>query len=355
MPDLNRRSALSGIAAALVLDGCAKRWPKGANGEERRVNFYNWDTYTGETTLADFEKATGIEVRMSLYANNDELFARLRAGNPGFDVIVPSNEFVTRLGMSGLLQPLDHGRIPNMANLAPAFRDVPYDPGRRWSMPYTWLVLGIGYRKSKVDGVPDSWKWVLDSDRYSGRIGLFAESDDLIRLGAKYLGHSVNDVGPALMTRVTDMLIAQKRHVKLFHRDEGQDLLAAGDIDLVVEYNGDMAQVIADDDDLGFVVPREGTLINSDSLCIPAGAPRPDNAHRFINYLLDAQVSAGISQTIRYPTPNAAALALMPGEYRNNPVIFPTGPGMANSEYGRFEGIGHIRAVDEAITRMMAA
>ncbi|WP_353217934.1 spermidine/putrescine ABC transporter substrate-binding protein [Sandarakinorhabdus sp.] len=358
MPDLSRplsRRGFGGLAAALVLDGCARQWPTGANGEEARLNFYNWDTYTGESTLADFQAASGVEVRMSLYANNDELFARLRAGNPGFDVIVPSNEFVTRLQVSDLLMPLDHGRLPNLANIGPEYMNVAYDPARRWSMPYTWLALGIGYRKSRVDGVPDSWKWVLDSPRYSGRIGLFAESDDLIRLGAKYLGHSVNAVTPAIMDQVARMLIAQKQHVKLFHHDEGQDLLAAGEIDLVVEYNGDIAQVIADDDDLAFVVPREGTLINSDCLCIPAGAPRPDNAHRFINFLLDAQVSAEISRTIRYPTPNAAALALMPEEYRSNRVIFPRGPAMARSEYGSFQGIGHIRAVEEAITRVMAA
>jgi spermidine/putrescine transport system substrate-binding protein len=354
MPDLSRRS-FGGLAAALVLDGCSRAFPKGANGEEQRLNFYNWDTYIGETTLADFSKATGVDVRMSHYANNDELFARLRAGNPGFDVIVPSNEFVTRLQISGMLSPLDHARIPNRANLAPEFVDVPYDPGRRWSMPYTWLALGIGYRKSRVDGVPDSWKWVLDSDRYSGRIGLLAEGDDLIRLGAKYLGHSVNAVTPAIMEQVTQMLIRQKRHVKLFHHDEGQDLLASGEIDLVVEYNGDIAQVMADDDDLAFVIPREGTLINSDCLCVPIGAPRPDNAHRFINYLLDAKVGADIANTIRFPTPNAAALALMPEEYRTNQVIFPTGPAMVKSGYGRFQGIGHIRAVEEAITRVMAA
>lgn len=354
MPEVSRR-ALGGLAIALALEGCSRRWPKGANGEEQRLNFYNWDTYTGETTLADFEAATGIEVTMSHYGNNDELFARLRAGNPGYDVIVPSNEFVTRLQISGMLSPLDHARLPNKANLAPQFVDVPYDPGRRWSMPYTWLALGIGYRKSRVDGVPDSWKWVLDSDRYSGRIGLLAEGDDLIRLGAKYLGHSVNGVTPAIMEQVTQMLIRQKRHVKLFHHDEGQDLLAAGEIDLVVEYNGDIAQVMAEDDDLDFVVPREGTLLNSDCLCIPAGAPRPDNAHRFINFLLDATVGAGIADTIRYPTPNGAALALMPADYRDNRAIFPAGPGMERSEYGRFRSIGHIRAVEEAITRVMAA
>ena len=343
------------MAAGLTLSGCGRRWPRGANGEEERVNFYNWDTYIGDTTLADFKAATGIDVQMSLFGNTDELFARLKAGNPGFDVIVPANEFVTRLRVSDLLEPLDHRRIPNIRNLLPAFVDVPYDPGRRFSLPYTWLVLGIGYRKSRVDGVPDSWKHVFDSDRYAGRIGLFAESDDIIRVGAKYLGASVRGVTPAMTRRVVEMMIRQKPHIKVFHHDEGQDLLAAGDVDIVAEYNGDIAQVMADDPDLGFVVPREGSLLASDCLCIPKGAQRPDNAHRFINYLLDARVSAAISRTIRYPSPNAAALALMPDDYRRNPVIFPPPAVLALCEYGDFEGIARAREVDEAMTEILAA
>jgi spermidine/putrescine transport system substrate-binding protein len=352
---LNRRGLLGGMAAGLTLGACGQRWPVGANGEEARLNLCNWDTYTGETTLADFKAATGVEVRMSLFGNNDELFSKLRAGNPGYDIIVPSNEFVQRLAVSDLLQPIDHARIPNFANVLPQFRDVPFDPGRRLSMPYTWLVMGIGYRKSRVDGVPDSWQWLFDSDRYKGRIGLFAESDDLIRLGAKYLGASINGVTPEMTARVTDMLIRQKPHVRVFHHDEGQDLLAAGDIDLVVEYNGDMAQVMAEDDDIGFVVPREGTIINTDCLCIPKGAPRPDNAHAFINHVLGAEAGAEIADTIRYPTPNGAALALMPADYRDNPVIFPPADVLALSEYGSFEGLARARAVEEAITRVFAA
>ncbi len=352
---LNRRTLFGGLAAGLTLSGCGTKWPTGANGEELRLNLYNWDTYTGESTLADFKNATGIDVKMSLYGNNDELFAKLKAGNPGFDVIVPSNEFVTRLRISDMLEPLDHVKIPNFANLLPEFRDVPFDRGRRYSIPYTWLVLGLGYRKSKIDGIPDSWKWVMDSDRYAGRIGLFSESDDIIRLGAKYLGHSVRGVTPEVTRQVVDMLIRQKPNIKVFHHDEGQDLLAAGDVDIIVEYNGDIAQVMAEDSDLGFVVPREGTLINSDCLCIPRGAPRPDNAHAFINFLLDPAVSAGISNTIQYPTPNAAALKLMPAAYRDNPAIFPPAAVMARSEYGDFEGIARTRAVDEAVTEILAA
>lgn len=343
------------VAAGLTLGGCSGRAAVGPNGEERRLNLYNWDTYTGKTTLQDFKRATGVDVKMSLFGNNDELFAKLRSGNPGFDVIVPSNEFVTRLRVSNLLTPLDHTKLPNFTNLMPEFQTAPFDPGRRWSIPYTWLVLGLGYRKSRVDGVPNSWKWVFDSPKYSGRIGVFSEADDLIRLGAKYLGHSVRGVTPAVTRQVTEMLVLQKPYIKVFHHDEGQDLLAARDVDIVVEYNGDIAQVMADDPDLGFVVPREGTLINSDCLCIPAGAPRPDNAHRFINFVLDAHVGAGISSTIRYPTPNAAALALMPADYRDNRAIFPPADVLARSEYGDFEGIRHAQLVDEAVTEVMAA
>jgi len=203
--------------------------------------------------------------------------------------------------------------------------------------------------------VPNSWKWLMDSDRYSGRIGLFSEADDLMELGAKYLGHSVRDIPPEMVERVAQMYIRQKPHVKIFHNDEGQDLLLSGDIDIVMEYNGDIAQVMAEDPDLAFVVPKEGSIINSDCLCIPKGAPRPDNAHQFINFVLDGQNGANISSTIKYPTPNGAALALMPSSYRDNPAIFPPPDQMAKCEYAEFEGLKRAQLYDETLTRVFAA
>jgi spermidine/putrescine transport system substrate-binding protein len=357
----SRRSLLAGLGAAAAglslggLEGCAPGAQTGSNGEQRRLNLYNWDTYTGKTTLADFMAATGVQVKMSLFATNDELFSKLKTGNPGFDVIVPSNDYVQRMRQAKMLMPLDHARIPNRVNLLPAFQDVFFDPGRRYSMPYTWVVLGLGYRKSKVAGVPDSWKWVMDSDRYKGRIGLFSEADDLIQLGARYLGYAPNAIPAPVIDRVADMLIRQKPNIKIFHNDEGQDLLASGEIDIVMEYNGDIAQVMAEDPDLDFVVPREGSTLNSDCLCIPMGAPRPDNAHRFINFVLDAHNGAEISRTIRYPTPNGAALALMPPDYRDNPVIFPPAEAMARCQYTRFEGLERAQLYDETLTRIFAA
>lgn len=222
-------------------------------------------------------------------------------------------------------------------------------------MPYSWLVLGLGYRKSKVAAVPDSWKWVMDSPRYAGRIGVFSEADDMVRLGALYLGHGMRGLSPAVVDQVAEMYIRQKPFIKVFHHDEGQDLLLAGDVDIVMEYNGDIAQVMAEDPDLDFVVPKEGSLLDSDCLCIPTGAPRPDNAHRFIDFVLDARNGAEIARTIRYPTPNGAALELMARDYRDNPVIFPPPQVMARCAYGDFEGLAQARLYDETMTRIFAA
>lgn len=358
----DRRSLLTALGAAAVgltfggaLEGCSPKEKAAPGAEEAKLNFYNWDTYIGKTTLADFKKAAGIDVNMSLFATNDELFAKLKAGNPGFDVIVPSNEFVTRMSQAGLLMPLDHAKIPNIKNIDAEFMNPDYDPARKFSMPYTWLVLGIGYRKSKVKGVPDSWKWLFDSDLYKGKIALLSESADLIRLAAKYKGHSVNNIPAALVQEIEQMLIKQKPFVKAFHDDNGQDMLLSRDVDLVLEYNGDIAQVMTEDPDIGFVVPKEGSLLNSDTLCIPVGAPRPTNAHTFINYLLDAQAGKEITETILYPTPNAAAKALMPDDYKNNPVIFPPAAVLAKCEYGAFEGPEKARLYEEVITRVRAA
>ena len=363
----NRRSILQGLGVAAVglslggLAACGKS-DSGAKtaakiaptGEEKKLNFYNWDTYIGETTLADFKGASDIDVNMSLFATNDELFAKLRAGNPGFDVIVPSNDFVERMSQSNMLMPLDHALIPNIKNIDPGFIDVAYDPGRKYSMPYTWLVLGIGYRKSKVKSVPDSWKVLFDSNEYAGKISLLSEAGDLFRLYGKYLGKSVNSLTPADIAVIEKMMIKQKPFVKVFHEDNGQDLLVKGEVDLVLEYNGDIAQKMVEDDDIDFVIPKEGSQLNSDTLCIPVGAPHPKNAHAFINYLLDAEVGKKITETILYPTPNAAAKALMPESYRNNPVIFPPLAMTDKCEYAKFRPDMQ-PLYEEAFTRVRAS
>lgn len=349
----SRRAVLAGLGAAAI--GLSFSRP-GTAAEEKKLNFHNWDTYVGDTTLDDFTAATGIVVNMSLYTTNDELFAQLKSGNRAYDLIVPGAEFVERMIQSDLLLPLDHARIPNLANLDPTFfADAPFDPGHRFSIPYTWLVIGIGYRKSAVKAVPDSWKVLFDSDRHAGRMAVVSDASELYRHVWKYLGHSANAPTPELIQRAELILTKQKPRITSFHEDNGQDLLRSGEVDIVMEYNGDIAQLMADDDDIGFVVPKEGALKQSDTLAIPKGAPHPENAHAFIDFLLDAEVGRTILETIRFPSPNTAATALMPASYRTNPVIFPPAEVLARCEYPRYAGPELTRLLDESMARLRAA
>ena len=349
----SRRSFLKGTGAAMVGLTLLPRFSLAE--EEKKLNFYNWDTYIGETTLADFNTATGIEVKMDLYADNDELFAKLKEGNPGYDVIVPTNDYVERMILANMLEELDHSKIPNMANIDKPFQDAAFDPGRKHSIPYMWGTLGIGYRKSKVNGAVDSWNAVYAADDMAGRVSLLGDAQNVIGCALKLLGYSFNSVNPDEIKKAEELIIAHKKDVKVFAPDNGQDLLASGEVDLAQEWNGDILQVMGEDDDLAYVVPTEGSLLWQDCMAIPTKAPHPENAHKFLNFILDAKVGAAIADFIQYATPNAAARKLMSDDYNNNPAIFPPEVTIERCEPLVYIGEDGQRLYSEAWTRINAA
>ena len=348
-----RRALLKGLGAVGL--GLTFLPRHSLSEEEKKLNFYNWDTYIGETTLADFEKATGIEVKMDLFADNDELFAKLKAGNPGYDVMVPTNDNLERMIKANMVMPLDRSKLPNFKNLDPVFQEAQFDPGRKYSMPYLWGTVGIGYRKSKVQGTIDSWKTLFEDPTYAGRLAILDDAKIVIGSALKYIGQSLNTTDPAALKKVEDLLIAGKKNVKVFAKDNGQDLLASGDVDVTMEYNGDILQVMAEDNDLSYVVPTEGAEMWQDCLAIPAGAPRPENAHAFINFIMDPEVEAGIAKTVQYATPNAEAKKLMDKTYNENPAIFPPAEVVAKCEPALYLGEEVTKARDEVWTRVKAA
>lgn len=353
-PSRSRRRLLQ--AAPAVLIGLSFGSGRAFAAEEKRLNFLNWDTYIADNTLSDFRKSTGIDVRMDLFADNDELFAKFRAGNPGYDLIMPTNDYVERMVIADMLMPLDHGKIPNIANISQRFMtDAPFDPGRRFSLPYMWGTIGIGYRKSEVSGPVDSWKQVLASETHEGRIALMGASQYVLGAALKYLGHSWNSKDPAQIKAAEELLIANKKSVKVFADDNGQDLLAAGEVDLAQEWNGDILQVMAEDDDIAYVVPREGSNIWEDCMAIPKGARHPENAHAFINYILEPEVAAQIAVAVQYATPNEAAKKLLDADYLNNPVVFPPADVIAKCESSSYLGEEVTRLRDEAWSRVLAA
>ncbi len=348
----NRRGLMQGAGMFAALSFL----PRNAlSAEEKKLSFYNYDTYIGETTLADFNAATGIEVKMDLFADGDELFTKLKAGNPGYDVIIPTNDKVERMAKANMLIPLDHKKIPNMANIDPAFMNPSFDPGRKWSLPYMWGTVGIGYRKSKVEGTPDSWKWVMEDSKYAGRIALLGDQEHTVGSALKYLGFGYNSTNMDELKKAKDLLINAKKLIKKYADDNGQDLLASGEVDLTMEYNGDIAQVMGEDEDLSYVVPKEGSNVWEDTIAIAAGAPHPENAHAFINYVFDKDVGKAIATTIQYATPNKAAKELMDGKYKENPAIFPADEVLAKCEYAAYLGEEALKVRDEIWTAIQAA
>ncbi|MCY4005973.1 MAG: spermidine/putrescine ABC transporter substrate-binding protein [Rhodobacteraceae bacterium] len=349
-PDRRGLMKAAGALAGLSL------LPKGTlAAEDKQVNFYNWDTYIGETTLDDFTAATGIEVKLDLFADNDELFAKLREGNPGYDLIVPTNDFVERMLVAGILMPLDHDKIPNMSNLGANFRDASFDPGLKHSIPYMWGTIGVGYNTARTGDISKSWKHLYDSDQFAGQISLLGDGQNVIGHAMKYLGHSLNSTDIAHVKEAEELLISQKENIKVFADDNGQDLLASGEVVIAQEWNGDILQVMTEDDDISFYVPDEGGLIWQDCLCIPNDAPHPDNAHDLINYILDADAGAAIADFIQYATPNDAARAKLGPEYNENPAIFPPDETVARCEFQLYLGEEHVKNINDAWTRVQAA
>ena len=315
----SRRSVLGGLALGTAgLTGLTA-----CSGEGQELSLANWRDYLGETTLDDFRKTTGITVKLTTYADNAELYARISGGQQRFDLIVPSSHWVERMVREDLLAPLSLLRLPNLANLEAPFADLPYDPGNAHSVPYTWLALGIGYRKSKVPQPPVGWKDLLENSRYAGRIALPDDPAILFRLAAKALGWSANQFNPNRLLAAEALLAGALPRVKTLHRDGGQDLLLKGEADLVALWNGDLVQVALEDPDIGFVLPQEGALLSCDCLCIPAASQRPGNAHLLIDYLLSAEGGAGVAGRIWFPTPNQAARKILPADYNTNPVLYP--------------------------------
>ncbi len=341
---ISRRAVLQGLAlssaGAAGLAACSREAPQ--------LSLAIWQDYLGETTLTDFRRASGIDVTVTTYADNAQLYAKLKAGGHGFDLVVPSSQWAERLIREDLLAPISHGRLPNLANLEPAFADLPYDPGNAHSVPYTWLALGIGYRKSKVARAPGGWKELLEGPGQAGRIALPADPAQLFRIAAKALGHSANQFNPDRVKQAEAELARALPRIKTLHRDGGQDLLLRGEVDLVALWNGDLAQVALEDPDIAFTLPSEGALLSCDCLCIPASSKRPGNAHQLIDFLLSAEGGAGVAGTIWFPTPNHAAREILPADYSRNPVLFP-----ANRPAGTSEFIGDNPALDAQFTAAM--
>jgi spermidine/putrescine transport system substrate-binding protein len=288
----------------------------------RTLSIYNWATYINPQVLTEFEKQFQVRIKYDTFDSPDTLYAKLKPGNPGYDVIFPSDYMVTRMIKEGMLLPLDQARIPNRVHLGERFRNPAYDPGNRYSMPYQWGTQGIGYNRKQVGRTIDSWEAMFDPQY---RVAWQEESRATLGAVLIALGLNPNTTEASEINRARDWLIQHKGNIVAFAPDTGEELLNQGEVALALESSGDVLQVMAENPNLAYAIPRQGAILWVDAMAIPKGAPHVELAHQFINYLLEPQVAARIANYTRYATPNQTAIAkqLIPAADATNPAIYP--------------------------------
>jgi spermidine/putrescine transport system substrate-binding protein len=312
------------VASAIATAQHESAWscPEGFQGQT--LSLYNWSTYIADDTIPNFEAACGVRVVYDTYPSEDDMLTRIRQGNPGYDLVVPSDRLVAIMISEGLLLELDLGRVPNLANLDADFVDLPFDPGNRYSIPYQWGTMAIGYHVGRVGFEVTSW---MDLFTYDGPVAWIEDIRPMMASAAVAMGLDPNAADPAQIEAIKAFLMQNGRNVVYIAQDDGQELLLRGEVDMVVEYSGDIFQIMyeCECDDFAYVIPTEGANFWVDSWVMPVGARNPALAHVFLDYLLDAQVAADIANYTAYGSPNQRAidLRLIDEELLDDPSIYP--------------------------------
>jgi spermidine/putrescine transport system substrate-binding protein len=296
----------------------------GGGPEEKVLNLYNWSGYVAKSTIPSFEKKTGIKVTQDYYGSNEELLAKLQAGGTGYDLIVPSDYMVEVMIKSDVIQPLDKSKIPNFENIGERFRGLPYDPDNEYSVPYQWGTTGILYNKKEIGELEESWDPMWDPE-FSGKIGMLDDVRETMGAALYRLGYSVNTTDPDQLDEAEAALKEQKPLLRgYFDSYNGsRPLVQKGDLLLGHIFSGDAFLALSANPDLDYVIPKPAATRWTDNMAIPVGAQHPDNAHKFINHILDAKVGAALSNYTYYNTPNWAALPMVDEALKKLPGYNP--------------------------------
>ncbi len=325
------------LAGALA--GCG---PAPDEGASPVVRVYNWSDYIGETTIARFEAETGIKVTYDVFDSNEVLEAKLLSGASGYDIVVPTSDFLGRQILAGVFRPLERARLPNHANLDPELLGFleHLDPGNTYAVPYLWGTTGIGYNVDRVQQLlgpevaMDTLDIVFQPENLSRLaacgVAFLDAPTELFSAALHYLGLDDRRQDPAVYQNEARTLLERVRpYVTYFHSSQYINDLANGEICLAFGWSGDILQAAdraAEADNgirLAYAIPREGALLWFDMLAIPADARNVDNAHRFIDFLMRPDVIAEVTEYVKYANANQAATPLVDASIRDNPSIYP--------------------------------
>ncbi len=349
-PSLAIKLACIGMTA-LLLAACSKKEETAAPAapvaaassamdDEKVLNVYNWSDYIAEDTVKNFEAKYGIKVNYDVFDSNEVVETKLLAGNTGYDLVIPSAQFMERQIKAGVFQKLDKSLLKNVGNMDPGImqRVASHDPNNEHAIPYMWGTDGIGYNVGKVkkimpDAPVDSWSLVLDP-KVAAKfkdcgISILDAASDIRSIVLLYLGKDPNSQDPNDLKLVEAQLMKIRPYVRKINSSQYIEDLANGDLCIAVGYSGDILQSrdrAAEANNgvtVAYSVPKEGAIIWFDMMSMPADAKHPKNAHLFMDYLMQPEVAAANSNAVNYANGNLASEQFINDSVKNDPGVYP--------------------------------
>jgi spermidine/putrescine transport system substrate-binding protein len=338
------RSLIQAAAAILIVCGLLAYAIYTLNsadsaGGAGTITVYNWGEYIDPELLDRFTEETGIQVIYETFDSNEAMLTKVQQGGSAYDVAVPSEYMVEIMKENGLLIPLDHAKLPNLANIDPYFLDMPFDPGNEYSVPYFWGTVGIVYNPNLIEAhlTFDSWQDLWDPS-LRDKVFLYDGAREVIGMGLNSIGASLNSKDEALVRQATDRLLELAPNVKAVIGDEITPLMVNNEAAVALTFSGQAADMMWENEELEYNVPREGSNLWFDNFVIPKTARNIEGAHAFINFMLDAEVSAQNTDYVGYSTPNAAAMELLDEEVVSDERFYP--PEEVRAKLEVYENLG---------------
>jgi len=313
--------ALSGCGWTLAEVGAKSS----TQGSSDKLYIYTWAGYTDQDLLDRFAQETGIRVVADVFDSNESMLARLQAGGGGaYSIIYPSEYMVQQMIELDLLTQLDFSRITGTERLFTRFQNPDYDPGNRHSLPVSWGTTGLLYNSQKLQQAPEDWSYLWENkEKLSRRMTLLNDIREVMGATLRMLGYSYNSTDPQQLQEAYEKLIVLKPNVASFTSDAWRPQILSGDLLLAMCYSADANEVMGENEDLQYVVPKSGSSIWMDTLAIPKTAPNLEGAYAWMNFMLQPDVAAQICERLSFATPNKEAFNQLPPEIQNNQSLFP--------------------------------
>ncbi|MBS4169094.1 spermidine/putrescine ABC transporter substrate-binding protein [Parachlamydia sp. AcF125] len=290
------------------------------NSSKKELHIYGWSDYIKPVMIEEFEKAFNCKVVLDTFESNETMYAKLKAGASGYDLIFPSSYYVEIMHKQGLLQKINPSLVPNLKYVDLSYPIPGGEHALEWAVPYMVSYTGIGYRKDKVQRISPSWEIFARND-LKGRMTMLNDVREALGAALKSLGYSLNSTDDFQIAQATSTLINWKRNLAKFESEQYKNGIASAEYLVTQGFSGDLIQVMQEDANIGILYPQEGTTISIDEIVIPKNALEVELAHAFINFLLEPKRAAENMEFIFFVSPNTAAGQYLTPKVKNHPAF----------------------------------